>query len=401
MSKRQFHDPVLEDQKLRSLRLLLVVQLTFWLRLGIIEPILALFLRGTGITVTEIGLLVMVQSLGWAIFEPIFGVLTDMVGKKRLIIYSIVGTSVIYVSYPFATMTWHFYLIMFAMSSNMAAGAVSTRAMIIEFLPVSGRGKVYGRYMAIATMGEAAGPILGGFLADAVGYHAPFYVSGGIGVISLLAALPMKYGSNKIKRTSTMKTPDLGRLITGSFLGLLLLRLIFMFNWNFQTSNLPIILHEGQGFGVSDTQIGFYMGTIRFTSAVSQLFLGDLVDRIGVKRVITAGLGLSGFSYLSLLFYNGIPYLYLLGAFQGILFAASDMSMMIYLMDIIPKDGSGRAMGAYGFSEDIGGMIASPSLGFVYDHFGTLSPIVLVSTMLTLNAALSIPIIKKRTTKTE
>lgn len=41
--------------KLDSLKLLVLIQLFFWLRVGIIEPVFVLFIRRTGVTVTEIG----------------------------------------------------------------------------------------------------------------------------------------------------------------------------------------------------------------------------------------------------------------------------------------------------------------------------------------------------------
>ncbi len=112
-----------------SLSLLLIYQFTFWLRSGIIDAVLALFIRRMGISVTDIGFLMVIQSLGWAIFEPIFGFVTDKIGKKRLMLYSAVSTSLVYFSYPLANSIWHFRFIVFALSSNMAAGLVSTRAL--------------------------------------------------------------------------------------------------------------------------------------------------------------------------------------------------------------------------------------------------------------------------------
>ena len=383
-------------QKIDSLKLLVVIQLFFWLRVGVIDPVLVLFIRRIGITVTQIGLLMMVNSVGWAVFEPIFGVVADRIGKKRLIIYSIASTSLVYVSYTFATSIWHFALIMFAMSSNMAAGVVSIRAMMMDLLPTSGIGKVYGRYNAIVAMGNIIGPLLGGFLADTVSYFAPFYVSGGLGIICLATVLPLRYNERPISKASlTMKTLDRSKLMTKPFMGILFTRLVYMFNMNFQRSILPIFLHESQSFRASEVEIGFYMGIMRFTTALSQLFLGTLADKVGSKKLIVSDLAIGGLSYLSLIYLNEVPFLYLLGALQGIFFAAVDMSMMLYLMTITPKDSSGKAMGVYGLSEDIGGMISSPTLGMVYERIGPLSAIFFISTVLICNAIFSISLIKK------
>lgn len=383
------------ENKQSSLKLLFVAQAAFWLRFGLIAPVLALFIRRAGIAVTDIGLLMMIQSIGWAIFEPTFGMIADRFGKKILAIYSIVATSPIYIAYTFANSIWHFYLLGFALSSNMAAGSVSNRAMTIDLLPAAERGKVYGRFMATLAMGMSIGPFLGGFLADAISITTPFYLCSGLGIISLAALLPMKY-SGRPQSDKELSAPILVRsqLLTKTIISLLFVRLLFSSNFHFQRSILPIFLNESQSLQASESQIGFYMGSISFTSAISQFFLGALADRVGSKKLIALGLFASGLSYLDLIYINGVTPLYLLGVFQGIFFAAVDISMMIYLMAIIPKDSSGRAMGFYGLSEDLGGMVAAPSLGMIYDRFGPIFSILYVSTVLICNAVLSIFFLK-------
>jgi len=381
----------LKGLRLDSLRLLLLVQLVFWLRGGFIAPVLPLFIRNMGVTLTEIGLLMMVDAVGWAIFEPTFGFLADRLGKKRLIIYSIITTSIIYVSYTFVSSVWQLYLLLFAMTSNMSAGAVATRALTAELLPAAERGKTYGRYMATMTIGQIIGPFLGGILADTVGYIVPFYVSGALGIISLAATLPMKYDERSTELLSTSSvTINKSKLITAPFLLLLLIRVLCMFPMNFQRSTLPIYLHESQSFSASESQIGVYMTLSIFASALSQLSLGALADRVGSKKLIMASLSLGGLNYLGLTRLSGVLPMYLLGAFQGASFAAVDLSMMIYLMTIIPEGSSGKAMGTYGFSEDIGGMVASPTLGVIYDNAGPPSAILSVSVVMFCGAALSL-----------
>ena len=343
----------------------------------------------------------MVGAVGWAIFEPTFGVFADRIGKKRLIVYSIVASSVVYIFYNFASSIWHFYVIQFAMSSNMAAGAVSMRAMMVELLPEKDRGKVYGRYMTFISIGQFLGPLVGGFLADSLGQSVPFYLCAALGVVGLAAILPMKYHAPSAGELSSQSLNYSG-LFTKPLLGLYLVRLVFMFNHNFQRSALPILLHENESIRASETEIGLYMGILRFTSAVSQLFLGVLIDRFGTRNLTVFGLGLSGLSYLALTSLGNSMMLYLLGALQGIFFAACEMSMMIHLAAVSPRGNSGKVLGVYGFFEDVGGMIASPTLGLVYDGLGSIALAVYVSAVLMGDAAVSVFVLAsndKRTRK--
>jgi MFS family permease len=355
-----------------------------------IAPVLPLLIRGTGATMSEIGLLMMFQSLAWAIFEPTFGLIADKVGKKNLMIYSIITTSFIYVSYAFARNIWHFALIVFALSSNASAGSISTRAMTAELLPSSGKGRTYGRYMAFLSMGQMIGPLIGGFLADRVSRTAPFYVSGAIGAAGLIAGLLVKYEKPSEAKSTVSAKQSKGRLMTRAFLGILAVRLLYMFNMSFQRNTLPIFLNEHENLRASETEIGVYMGILTFVSGLSQLFLGGLADRFGSKRIIISGLVTSGLSYLALPFLSWTLSLYVLGIFQGVFFAAGEISMMIYFMAIIPVGAEGKSMGFYGLAEDIGGMIASPFMGEMYDTFGPISSVYSISAVLVSDGVMSI-----------
>ena len=150
------------EEKQSSLPLLMVVQLTTRFRGEIISPILSLFIRDQGLTVTHIGLLGTSSMLGWLIFEPFMGVLADRVRKKWLVTFSIIGSTIIYSLYPFASNFLHFAVLMFSMSSVMSAYAVAIKALIAELLPTEARGKTYGRYLSVISFGAVIAPFLGG-----------------------------------------------------------------------------------------------------------------------------------------------------------------------------------------------------------------------------------------------
>jgi len=58
-------------------------------------------------------------------------------------------------------------------------------------------------------------------------------------------------------------------------------------------------------------------------------------------------------------------------------------------MEIMPEGRTGMVMGIYSESENVGGMMASPSLGFVYEILGPTTSIFAVTGALIVNAVLS------------
>ena len=378
-----------------SLRLLLAVQLSQHFRSGIISPILALFIRRQGMTVTQIGLLGTASMLGWLIFEPLSGVVADRVRKKYMVIFAIVASSVIYFLYPRASNVWYFAALAFTRSSVMAPYAISVKALAAELIPPSSRGSTYGRYMSAVSVGGILGPVLGGYLSGAVDYSVPFYIAAGVGVVGLAGVLLMRYDDRSDEVMAVKENHAGGRLWTRAFLTILLIRMLYLFNLVFRSNFLPVYLNESPAIGASEAEIGLYLGVLQVMSALSQPFLGGVTDRLGSRAVIASSLGLAGLSYVGITVVSGVFPLYLLGVAQGVFFAAADLSMMVHLMGVMHEGRTGMVMGLYSESENVGGMIASPSLGLIYDGFGPSQSALSVAAVLFLNAALSAILLKR------
>jgi len=385
----------LREGKPGSLRLLMIVQITQSFRGGIISPIMALFIRRQGLSITQIGLLGTAGMLGWFIFEPLSGIIADRVRKKYMIIFAVVTSTVIYASYPYASSIWHFAVLAFVSSSVMSTYAVSVKALTAEFLPTSQRGRAYGRYLSIISAGGILAPFIGGFVTSSFGYDLPFFISAGIGVISLGAVLVMRSDEEVDGGEAEEGEAGDASLMTRPILSIFTVRGLYMFNLLFRQHFLPIYLNESPNFNASEAEIGAYMGVLRIASAVSQAFLGELNDRLGSKRIIVSSVILLALSYLGMTYFSGIVALYVLGGLQGVVIAAANMSMMIHLMDIMPEERTGMVMGLYSEAENVGGMIASPSLGYIYDGIGPAFTLQSVSAVLISTAAIALLLIGK------
>jgi MFS family permease len=374
----------------------MVVQLAQGFRGGIISPILALFIRGQGLALSQIGLMGTVGMLGWLIFEPLAGVVADRIRKKYMVIFAIIGSTFIYLAYPLAEGFWYFALLAFGMSSVMSAYAISVKALTAELLPKSERGKAYGRFVSVVSLGGIISPIVGGYVFEAFGESLPFYISAGIGIIGLAAVVLMKYDDRGGKSSvGSEETSEGGSLFNGNLLGIFLIRALFIFNLVFRQHTLPIFLNENPRYAMSEAQIGIYFGMVRFSSALSQAFLGGLNDRVGGKTLIASSLLMSGLSYGAILGVSGVQALLVIGAFQGVFFAASNLSMMVYLMDVMPPERTGMVMGLYSEAENVGGMFAAPSLGWIYDASGPGYSMLAVAGVLILDSVLSVFFIKE------
>ena len=373
----------------RLLNLLMVIQMAGSFRMGIIAPILALLIRRHGVSIIEIGVLGVAGMLGWLIFEPLSGVISDRVNRRVMIAFAIMSTSIIYLLYPFATEFSHFLILAFALSSFSSASSVPTRALLSELLPSTGRGHTYGRYMSIVSGSSVIAPFVGGYVSEAIGYAIPFYAAAGVGIVSLTAIILMGKLPEPEKKEQRPKT-SLSDVLNGNLVSIYLVRGLYFFNSPFRSSFLPILLNESASLHATETEIGTYMTIVGFTTAISQAFLGDLIDRVGSGKIVAAACGFLALSYLGMLAASWIPILFIIGALQGALQAGADTSMMMHLMGLPSRGKTGVVMGLYSEAENIGGIVANPALGYMYTAFGPLSSLLLVSGVLILTAGISV-----------
>ena len=104
-------------------------------------------------------------------------------------------------------------------------------------------------------------------------------------------------------------------------------------------------------------------------------------------------LGLAA-TYTVLTWLSGVESLYVLGLVQGMVMAACELSMMVYLMSIIPEGRTGMVMGLYSEAENVGAIIASPFFGYLYDNMGPEKTVMALAGILSVNAFIAWSTIK-------
>ena len=379
--------------KQRSLFMLMMVQLVTNFRGGIVAPILSLFVRGQGLSLAQIGILGTAGMLGWFIFEPLMGVIADRWNKRWMLAGSLLLTTVLYGVYPMASGFWFFVVLEFLRSSVMSAYSIPVKALAAELLPAQDRGKAYGRYMTVIALGGMISPLIGGYISENLGNTLPFYFAAGIGLIGILAVFSIKYDET-LETSSPTQSTGWRSLLTGSVLTIFSVRGLYFFNSGFIHSFMPIYLNESSAYNASESQIGALYTVVRLAGAGARSMLGDLCDRIGNKKLIYSSLFGMGLSYILLLNGSGTIVMYLVGAMLGVTQAAADTSMMLQLISVMSKERSGLTMGLYSEAENIGGLIATPTVGYLYQTIGGSTALMFVVVALLVNSVYSYFVIK-------
>lgn len=176
-----------------------------------------------GITVSQAGWISTAYIIANAIFVPIFGKLGDMIGRKPLYIFGIVGFTL---SSALAGLSFNLpSMIVFRIIQAVTVSIDYPLALSIIAFTFTDKGKraqAMGLWSANFAAAAVFGPLLGGPLIDHFTWRAVFYVNIPTGIIATLMAI--HYIEEPVKKIKGIKNFDiLGSLLLGISLGTIVL----------------------------------------------------------------------------------------------------------------------------------------------------------------------------------
>jgi MFS transporter, DHA1 family, tetracycline resistance protein len=173
-----------------NLNFVLVCVFIDMLGIGLIVPVLPLlvgqFVSGREQQALWFGVMTMVFGLMQFIFMPMLGAISDRVGRRPVLMYSMAGMCINFLATAWAPNLACLFI-------GRVIGGMSSASMSVASAyasDISGhesRSKSFGKVGAAFGLGFIVGPMLGGLLGN-VGLHLPFYVA------AALSALNLAYG---------------------------------------------------------------------------------------------------------------------------------------------------------------------------------------------------------------
>ncbi len=136
--------------------------------------------------VSHLSWVVTAYTLASTVTTPFYGKLGDMYGRKKLFIFSIalflVGSALSGLSQSMAE------LITFRALQGLGAGGLMVGAMATlgEIVPPRERGKYMSYFMAVMMLATIGGPLLGGYITEAISWRWIFYINLPVGGAALL-----------------------------------------------------------------------------------------------------------------------------------------------------------------------------------------------------------------------
>jgi MFS family permease len=375
--------------KSRNLMVITLTQSLFMLTASLWWPFWSLYILELGTTKTLMGMIFMAETVAQLIFQLPGGILTDRLGRKKMIVLGSVlrATSpLIYV----ATGSWQFVLVgMFiTQMSNMMVPAID--ALIAESTSVEHRAMGYGTFRMMTLLPMIFTPFIGGVITDSLGVYGGvrLAITCTLAVAWLNVYIRWKYledtyttehASSRLDALKEIKSVPrtIWTLITVAVFASLGLRVASQF----------MAVYATQVAQLTKTQWGLIMTTVGIISTVLTIPSSIWSDKVGRKPGIMISLGLTPLMYLGFPFSNGFLQL----AFSRVLGAISEgfggavtgleggSAWLALVADIVPSQQRGKVMGLIA---TIAGALSFPGAwigGLLWDNVSPSAPFYLAS----------------------
>ena len=339
---------------------------------GIVVPILGRYAERFGASGLEVGLLFASFSLAQLVFAPLLGRLSDRIGRKPVIMISLLGTAVGSFVTGAAGALWVLFLGRILDGASGASVAVAQGA-VTDLAPPSERPRLLGLLGAAFGVGFVVGPALGG-LASLGGEHIPFFVAGTVALINAIVAwrrLPetrpadVRQAARDAAKSDTKAKVRLWGLAVAGFSAIVA----------FSGFEATFSLLAGDRFRLTEGGVAaIFVGVGVVLVAVQGGLIRPINAKLGTQRSLQVGLVLnsaglivlSGAENWTLL----IVALALLTVGQGLV--TPNLSSLV--SGRVPDHRRGEALG---FQQGVNafGRVAGPAIaGVLYDHVSIGSP---------------------------
>jgi multidrug resistance protein len=265
---------------------------------SVLIPVLPLYAERLGATPFQVGLILTVYALAQLLFLPVWGWVSDRVGRRPVILTSLFGTTLSFAYLATADSIGQIYVARI-LAGFFAASIGTAQAVVTDVTPPSDRARGMGVIGAAFGIGMIVGPTLGGVLA-AWDEKLPFYGVAGLALVNLGIAWlrlpesrPASLTSPGPRELGVALVPTPLRLIAavhGRRIALFLYLFFHVFT-AFAMLESMCTLYLGKRFGASYLQAAAVFAWIGVFLALTQGYLlRGLVARFGERRLVEWGL---------------------------------------------------------------------------------------------------------------
>jgi len=261
----------------RTFYILLIAVFASELTVGVVNVILPLYFRSLQLNMTRLNLIFTLFELGFLFSMVFIGKLSDMIGRKHFVAFSLLLHSVVSFLNAGATKIYEFAILRMLRSVASVSDHVIAPAYVSDIFK-DGKGMKLGFLHAFRRSGMAIGGMMGGVFLGLLGFQSAFYFTSALTfVIFLFLVTSAKEPPKQIVKV------DIKRKLSPELLKLGIVSIII---WVGIRSLVPTIfpVYISEVFNQPPQIVGVIIGTGFLFFALFNAIGGKLADSIGVKN---------------------------------------------------------------------------------------------------------------------
>lgn len=336
---------------------------------AMILPILPGTAASLGASPTLIGVLVASYSAIQLVLAPLWGRVSDRIGRRPVLLLGLTGSAASYVVFALAG-SWPLLLLSRLLDGGSGATTNVAQAWLADETRPERRSRAMGQIGAAVGLGFIVGPILGGITASR-GVALTGWIAAAITLANLLVAMVILPAAPP-RRALPEGTPQIG----GRLHLLVPMLVLFLATLAFTVMYVVFPLWGEGTVGADRSTVGYWFAFIGLVTALTQGgLLGRLVARLGEAATTRIGAGLLAGGLLCIAATAGGPawqfygVLALLGAGYGL--AGPPMLGLISRATGAHRQGRvlGVAQSVAALARIVGPVVAGAAMGVVDARF--------------------------------
>ncbi|HVC56010.1 MAG TPA: MFS transporter [Stellaceae bacterium] len=346
---------------------------------GLVIPLLPFYAERFGASPVAMTALFATYSLMSMVTAPLWGRLSDRVGRRPVLMVSMAAAALAYGWLGLATRLWMVFAAR-AFAGACAGNIAAAQAYIADITTPENRARGMGMIGAAFGLGFIIGPVIGGVVAGSniatADLETPGLIAAGMSLTAFLGVVLLLPESRQAGRElaarsriaalrAALAIPMLARLLAVFFLVILA----------FSGMETTFAWWAIAQFGWGPRPTGFVFFYVGLLSALMQGgLIGPLTRRLGEERLMLGGLALIAVGLLVMPFARALPLLIV--ALSALAFGMGAMQPSINSL-ISRRAGSERQGEVMGVAQSVGSLarVVGPLVaGWLFTEFGRSSP---------------------------
>ncbi|MFT9597373.1 MFS transporter [Mesobacillus sp.] len=289
----------------KALPILFLVMFLVMVGFGIIIPVIPFYAEEIGASPTQLGLLMAVYSLMQFIFAPMWGRISDRIGRKPVIMIGILGLSLSFFLMALSTELWMLFAARIIGGFLSSANMPTVMAYVADITSEEDRSKGMGIIGASVGLGFIFGPAIGGVFSQS-SLSTPFYLAGATSLVTFLfVTFVLKESLSAEQRSRQDKErSSLLKALNGPLSMLFLLQLFVSLSLAGLEATFAYFAAEKAGLG--SVELGYIFMIMGLAGAIVQGGLvGRLTKKLGEGMVIQLGIIISAAGFGLILLTEG------------------------------------------------------------------------------------------------